>query len=155
MSEQEKPTNDEQKETPEEVTEEEGEEEEGGLFNGGTFYLFIFLIVFDMIACKYDPLAFPSCFPALNLLEQLKGLSVEDMRCRPALFTTLLGRVAFISPKNRFTRTMLKAPPQPEKVLSEPTLDAVAEAIREGKCMHSNAPNAQHRMHSRLRYCSH
>jgi hypothetical protein len=34
---------------------------------------------------------------------------------------------------------MLKAPPQPEKVLSEPTLDAVAEAIREGKCMHSNA----------------
>jgi len=39
MSEQEKPTNDEQKETPEEVTE---EGEEGGLFNGGTFYLFIF-----------------------------------------------------------------------------------------------------------------
>lgn len=32
---------------------------------------------------------------------------------------------------------MLKAPPQPEKVLSEPTLEAVAEAIREGKCMHS------------------
>lgn len=41
MSEQEKPTNDEQKETPEEVTEEGEEGEEGGLFNGGTFYLFI------------------------------------------------------------------------------------------------------------------
>ncbi len=98
MSEQEKPTNDEQQETPEEVTE-EGEEEEGGLFNGGTFYLFIF-DCFCYDACKCDPLAFPSCFPALNLLEQLKGLSVEDMRCRPTwFFTTALGRVAFITYK--------------------------------------------------------
>jgi hypothetical protein len=29
---------------------------------------------------------------------------------------------------------MLSAPPQPEKVLSAPTLEGVAEAIRESKC---------------------